>query len=335
MEGLMKRLTIFVAILPIVFLQVGCEEKGESNPAASEPTYYYSELAVFDTAGYIFSRLDYPSSNSKIPEPLVNWEQSMGEPFTDSNGNGVYDEGVDSYQDLNDNGIYDGPNDPWTPGIPFDDIDGNGEFREDPGDHISNYQLGLPYADFNENHIHDGDLKAVYGIMKWVKGTWNYGLPAYYLTAADNAVYRFVSDSGLNYDLPFSFTPTMFALIVEDDGLYYRLDPNPVRVLNTGKIEAESQTSVKGSQASPDQFKRTITLNASLTIDGQVYGDLIKSTIEDSDDRYIFYFAREKGVIAYEYRHSTSGDWTTFTRRTEFYFRPLPSSHTLLFPTTR
>ncbi len=336
----MKRPALFFLVLSIITLQIGCSEKsGDNNPAAPKPTYTYSELAVFDTTGAIFSKLDYPSSGSKIPEPLVNWEQSLGEPFTDSNGNGVYDPGVDSFQDLNNNEVYDGPDDPWTEGIPFDDIDGNGEFREDPGNHISNYQIGLPYADFNENHIHDGDLKAVYGVMKWVKGSWLYGLPAYYPVSADNAVYRFVSDSGLTYDLPFSFSPTMNAMIVESDGLYYRLDPDPVKVLGKGEITKKSGIVSKLSQtAAPNEYTRTVTLDTFLVIDGVAYNDLVRVQLEDSDDQYIFYFARKRGVVAYEYRHDTSatpGNWITFTRRTEYYFRALPASHSLQFPTTR
>jgi hypothetical protein len=331
----MRRLVLFFLAVSIVSLQFGCSEDNGGNPVASDPTYTYGELAVFDTTAAIFSRLEYPSSGSKIPEPLVNWEQSLGEPFTDNNGNGVYDAGVDTYQDINNNDAYDGPGDPWTPGIPFDDIDGNGEFREDPGDHISGYQIGLPYADFNENSIHDGDLKAVYGVVKWVKGTWLYGLPAYYPAPAD-AVYRFVSDSGMVYDLPFRFTPTMNAVIVESDGLYLRLDPNPVRILSKGDIVADSAVAPK--PAAPDEFTRTVTLNASINVDGVTYSDLVKVQLEDTDDQYIFYFARKRGIIAYEYLHdisATPGNWVTYTRRTEYYFRVLPASHSLVFPTTR
>lgn len=335
----MKRLVLFFLAVSIVSIQFGCGEDNGGNPAASEPTYSYDELAVFDTTEAIFSRLDYPLSGSKIPEPLVNWEQSLGEPFTDNNGNGVYDPGIDSYQDLNGNDTYDGPDAPWTPGIPFDDIDGNGEFREDPGNHISNYEIGLPYADFNENQIHDGDLKAVYGVTKWVKGTWLYGLPAYYLVAADSAVYRFVSDSGMIYDLPFRFTPTMNAVIVESDGLYLRLDPDPVRILAKGVITADSGVAPKLSQtAAPDEYTRTVTLNAYIVVDSVTYGDLVKVQIEDTDDQYIFYFARNRGVIAYEHLHDTSatpGTWITYSRRAEYYFRALPATHPLVFPTTR
>lgn len=334
----MKRLALLFLALSIISIQFGCGEDNGGNPTASEPTYAYSELAVFDTTRAIFSKLDYPTSSSKIPEPLVNWEQSLGEPFIDNNGNGVYDEGIDTYQDINNNDAYDGPDDLWTTGIPFDDIDGNGEFREDPGDHISNYELGLPYADFNENNIHDGDLKAVYGMTKWVKGTWLYGLPAYYLSPVDSAVYRFVSDSGMAYDLPFRFTPTMNAIIVEADGLYFRLDPNPVRILGKGEITADSAAAKSLDESVADEFTRTVTLNASIDVDGATYGDLVRVQLEDSNNQYIFYFARQRGIIAYEYHHDTSpspGDWTTYTKRTEYYLRVMPRSHPLVFPTTR
>lgn len=330
-----------------VFSALGCEED-EGSGINPEVTYTYSEFAVFDTTGYVFSKRDYPGSASKIPEPLVNWEQSLGEPFFDVNGDGIYDPAVDSFvispdpdrnQDLNQNGEYDGPDDPWSPGIPFDDIDGNGEFREDPGDHISGYEIGLPYADFNKNNIHDGDLKAVYGVMQWLSGPWSSGYIAYYVSPCGDAVFRFVSDSGLTYDLYFLFESSMSALIEMNDGLYYRIDPVVVRILQPGMIEEENRTELTVSGPSESfTYWRTTILGALLEVDNVTYSPLVKVILEDLDDRYVFYFARNTGLIAYQYSQNIASSLRAgpaASATSEYYFRPLGVSHSLVFPTTR
>jgi len=84
------------------------------------------------------------------PEPYLDGDRSVGEPFEDVNRNGVYDEAVDIFSfadDLNGNGSYDGPNDPWSPGIPFEDLNGNGVY-DAPN---LQYDLGEPFVDLNGN----------------------------------------------------------------------------------------------------------------------------------------------------------------------------------------
>lgn len=97
------------------------------------------------------------------PEPFVNGDSVIGEPFTDINGNGVYDEGIDGFDrvndDLNHNGDYDGPGVPgwtpnqWVPGIPFEDRNGNGLF-DNPNENTT-YDPGEPFVDLNGNGIWD------------------------------------------------------------------------------------------------------------------------------------------------------------------------------------
>jgi len=100
-----------------------------------------------------------PFSTSR-EEPYIDGDQSLGEPFTDVNRNGVYDEGVDKFvtalspvnnQDLNRNNRYDGPNEAWQPGIPYIDYNGNGAY--DPPN--NRYDPGEPYTDINKNGRHD------------------------------------------------------------------------------------------------------------------------------------------------------------------------------------
>lgn len=92
-------------------------------------------------------------------EPFVDGDSIIGEPFTDLNANGVYDPMIDIFfqtvgpknQDLNHNGRYDGPNDMWTPGVPFLDRDGDGLYDR-PN---SIYDPGEPFTDINGNGKYD------------------------------------------------------------------------------------------------------------------------------------------------------------------------------------
>lgn len=103
--------------------------------------------------------------NQHTPEPYVDGDSIIGEPFTDVNGNGRYDPGIDGFimsndprtnQDLNHNGRHDGPENlspyQWQPGIPYVDRNGNGVFDPPSGQ----YQYGDPYTDVNGNGRWDG-----------------------------------------------------------------------------------------------------------------------------------------------------------------------------------
>ncbi len=93
--------------------------------------------------------------NLREPEPYTDGDSIIGEPFTDFNGNGVFDLGVDGFvmspfddnQDLNHNGRHDGPNDPWTVGTPYIDRNGNGIY--DPKN--QRYDPGEQFVDVNGN----------------------------------------------------------------------------------------------------------------------------------------------------------------------------------------
>lgn len=90
------------------------------------------------------------------PEPYIDGDRVIGEPFTDVNLNGFYDPGIDLWspsnlpalnQDLNYNSAYDGPQSEWSGGLPFDDLNGNGVYDAPNGV----YDLGEPYLDLNGN----------------------------------------------------------------------------------------------------------------------------------------------------------------------------------------
>lgn len=97
--------------------------------------------------------------NNRDPEPYIDGDSIVGEPFVDRNGNGVYDIGIDDFvmsfdesknMDYNHNGRHDGPDmlpSQYTAGTPFIDWNGNGIYdmpnqRYDPGE---------PFTDKNGN----------------------------------------------------------------------------------------------------------------------------------------------------------------------------------------
>lgn len=89
------------------------------------------------------------------PEPFIDGDVIIGEPFVDLNANDVYDPGIDEFvmsndvnnMDINHNGRYDGPLNNWEPGIPYDDRNGNGIY--DPANFV--YDFGERFTDVNGN----------------------------------------------------------------------------------------------------------------------------------------------------------------------------------------
>ena len=96
-------------------------------------------------------------------EPYTDGDELQGEPYTDVNNNGVYDEGTDIFNpltdDLNHNSIYDGPeSDPCggqqscdTP-VPYVDRNKNGLYDKPNG----RWDPGEAYTDINGNGKYDG-----------------------------------------------------------------------------------------------------------------------------------------------------------------------------------
>ncbi|MFQ6008777.1 MAG: TonB-dependent receptor domain-containing protein, partial [Candidatus Zixiibacteriota bacterium] len=118
--------------------------------------------------------------NQRTPEPYIDGDSVIGEPFIDVNDNRVYDFGVDIFtkcvcpdnMDLNHNGVYDGPNDLWTPGIPYVDRNGNGLY-----DFPNNqYDFGEPFTDVNGNGRYDqGGGSHFYDPLTYDEdATWHY-----------------------------------------------------------------------------------------------------------------------------------------------------------------
>jgi outer membrane receptor protein involved in Fe transport len=97
---------------------------------------------------------------SRTAEPYLDGDVNLGEPFTDVNNNGQYEKGIDLFvmspdpalnQDLDRNSRYTYPEEPWRPGIPYIDRNGNGVFD------YRNYEYdpGEAYTDVNGNGRYD------------------------------------------------------------------------------------------------------------------------------------------------------------------------------------
>lgn len=162
--------TLWVSILILFCLAGGCDTRKTTSPV--EPTIYlmrdYFPLNEGDE--WIWEAAVVKDST---PEPFVDGDVSLGEPFVDMNDNGVYDYGDywDATMDLNGNGAYDGPDDAWTPGIPYWDRNGNGEFDYPNGQ----YDQGELFSDLDANGIwnwipnfHLGRLRAeIDSVISW------------------------------------------------------------------------------------------------------------------------------------------------------------------------
>ena len=103
------------------------------------------------------------------------------EPFTDTNGNGVWDDQEPS-TDQNDNGL-------WDEGEPYTDLNTNGQF--DLGeDFFDINENGIrdpaePFTDLNNNMVRDGVRVTVTGNTKSWDFTWRITAPGNYLLNAN------------------------------------------------------------------------------------------------------------------------------------------------------
>ncbi|RKX27698.1 MAG: hypothetical protein DRP45_00315 [Candidatus Zixiibacteriota bacterium] len=143
-------------------------DNGIIDNLESEPFIDLNGNGVWDAGDVLHDRngngvLDvelYPIIDRRTPEPYVDGDSIIGEPFTDVNSNRVYDPGIDIFfrspdlevnQDLNHNGYYDGPNDPWDLTTPFEDRNRNGIYDPPNGQ----YDPGEQFTDENGNGRYD------------------------------------------------------------------------------------------------------------------------------------------------------------------------------------
>jgi len=309
-----KSLSLAGLLIPAIVLGPACDDIYYNRGA---PEFTFNELIDFDTTVYIFARQTV--GGKTYSEMAQTWEHSFGEPFTDNNGNGVYDAG-DGFildpdpainQDLDRNGEYTPPDHiPWLDGVPFDDINGD-DFCTQAFDDPFAYGDGFAYCDFNGNHRFDSSLDYRY-IMTAITADFYDSNRVGYRFEVVYPWYTFLSDSGYTYNIPdTNYTGTQiyefFEFIVTDSQLsfYYPSFTLPLVTPRNlaNRADTELVVEIGGYEHT---LKRTLTPGQSLTIDDHNYGNLLliscRPDAVDADDReYVFvdcYFDRGRGLIA-------------------------------------
>ncbi|MCH8991893.1 MAG: TonB-dependent receptor, partial [Acidobacteria bacterium] len=118
----------------------------------------------------LFANTEQGRDGNDDPEPFIDGDISLGEPFTDINRNGIYDgQGIipgfpqgEPYEDLSHDGKYQSSADPWVEGVPFRDLNGNQIFDRGSttpsgswSSSDADYGIGEPFYDVNGNGRRD------------------------------------------------------------------------------------------------------------------------------------------------------------------------------------
>lgn len=216
----MRQIRIASTFLFLILMILSCGDDSVVDPPevtgdttqVPELSYAFADYIHFDTTGYILQETKFNSNNTDYwgkTEPFLNYEKNLGEPFTDLNGNGVYDPGIDLFirsldstnQDLNRDGFHNDSSDLWLPGVPFDDVNGDGEFLYDPGYFsASTHVAGLPYYDLNGNNKWDSLLDYQFGFLECSTNVAVEFFNVWYKNAKSD-MFMYHSDSGLTYTL--------------------------------------------------------------------------------------------------------------------------------------
>jgi hypothetical protein len=107
----------------VLLLFGGCTEKKVTSPSFTGPFLMTDYFPLSQGNEWTWEVV----GEYWIPEKFIDGDSSLGEPFTDVNQNGKYDN-LEPFEDVNNNQKYDGPNVPWTPPIPYADRNNDGEY---------------------------------------------------------------------------------------------------------------------------------------------------------------------------------------------------------------
>lgn len=359
----MQSRLIVLFITGLALLTFGCTEDDSPTGRGPALTYTYDDFVHFDTTQYLVS---FNASDFGIPiqrEPVMSWEVSFGEPFFDVNGNGIYEPEIDSFvialdndinQDKDRNNQYTSPTDRWSRGVPFDDINGDDTLVTFPGDPNVDLMPGMPYCDINQNGIRDTGLTHNFAISKWMaRSSDPESVYTRYYCSPQRYKFEFISDSGIFYSMEFYNGAGSSVLYESDSGLYVSLGipgfygSHGVPLLEPGIIKEESNLEfISPLNFTECRLYRTIEFNASLSIDGKQFTDLIlvryiANSIVYFGENYVFeyYFNRRLGLFA-----SGSGSEISFNvempdniyiSRYNYYYEPVIVGDSLLFEMTR
>jgi hypothetical protein len=284
----------------------------------------------------VFSKYEYPPGpGNQVSEPAVNRENSLGEPFYDLNGNGIYEPDIDSFvcalhdsinQDLNRNNQYDGPEDPWEPGIPFDDLNGNGEY--DGGPDTFAYFTGIPFCDHNNNGIRDTNLHARYGIFRFQCERLESRNFLCNVETFWNDRYEWISDSGSTYNIYLQNVPITVPLLLSDSGIGLKLSSLKLHILDKGPIrELIDEECIAEFYGQPVMFKKSVQVGQMLIIDNITYRNLVFVSFEHPDMICEFYFSHEHGFLGFGWNRK-GGDDMYYC----YFHRILGRDHSLALP---
>lgn len=300
------KLILISLILIVIVAIIGCSNDSTTGPASNRYTYY--NYVHFDTAQFVFSKYEYPPApDNRVSEPAVDWENSLGEPYFDLNGNGIYEPDIDSFvtaldpdenQDLNRNNQYDGPDDPWEPGIPFDDLNGNGEYDGRPD--TFSYFPGIPFCDHNSNGIRDTDLHASYGIFCFQCERLESGDFLCDVETFWNDRYKWTSDSGSTYNIYLQDIPITVPMLLSDSGIGLNSSSLKLHILDKGPIRGLIDEEYTGEfYGQPAIFKKSIQVSQMLIIDNVKYRNLVFARFEHPEIICEFYFSQEHGFLGF------------------------------------
>jgi hypothetical protein len=350
----------FLLIVLLAILPIACNNDNNSNrdsvvepepePEPEPKKYYYEDFAHFDTTVYFFLK---ESDDNPDGEKVMNREWSFGEPFTDVNGNGVYDWDIDIFimsedpetnQDLDRNSSYTPPGiSYYCPGMRFDDIDGDGQFDGDPHDSRT-YSKRKPFCDYNNNGVHDSEEEMKYGYdLAKCSAMVDMNNNIYYRLSKYRNVFSFTSDSGItytfwpDYDIFWSGFAAPFSLIFSDSGLVFSiLHEFVLHVLDTGVIDTSLKEATLFWQSSMTPgflMDRTMSYNHSLDIDGTTFSNLLLVKFDNAfsirfeyytGGLFEFYFSRHIGLIAIRYKLHGSDEFTEYYFATRHKSLPIP-----------
>lgn len=341
----MKSSQTAIAVFVILLLSFGCSSDKPTKP--SEPPVV---LPV-----YAKDYIHFPDTNQVLQvaircqpngyrEPFLEDEAVIGEPYTDVNDNGQYDVGVDIFvrssdpavnQDLNYNGRHDGPENTspyeWGPGIPFDDLDGNGTMRIPTGNMIPDEDCQYaPFIDWNGNGQWDSSAVVAEQLYHYRSEYWAFANQTKFSLSMvyDTMAYRYISDSGNVYWMGSDNWPTSPGFV-----FYSWAEQTEVTVNNSLKffiadssqLASDSGTIVSADISLPVPYfaVRHITLDTSLQFDDTLFENLLFFRFDSIHNDYApvpglagafweFYFDRAVGLLAYRMTSNRSREPITF-----------------------
>lgn len=337
-----KAFILAFAIFGIILISCSEENKIVYDCDHNNTSFAPMGYTFVDTSCYYFTK---NKSLMAYREYVINWETSLGEPFTDINGNGIYDQLIDSFvkvldpainQDLNRNNRYDGPGDPWEPGIPFDDIDGNGEFRGDALKYSMHYEPGLPFTDFNNNGKWDSVNYINVGISRFkidIGEDGNKWIKTIHDRKIEHSKYRFISDSGVAYDIPFGLVESISGFCITDSNLIFHESGFAIPVLDTGDLEfAVEEFSLISRYDDTLNYIRTTTPDIYIHIDGYYFYRVVEVAIVSDSLEYTFHFSKNTGFIGFERRYYHNSKWNEISF---YYLKRIDRGDDMIFPMTR